>query len=241
MSNIDNSLLLEHHIHFLSKHRGIRESLPGMELIHSSMQFFNIAFRLSNNAPKIIEKKFNIYLPCFLECNRNFMNGRKKSGNLTYMILEPGKNCKTAGNNNNITVIKANTIKEINDFSMAQARGFCETEEEFNEWFPWMKEKNLENMNDENQSFYIAYSDNKPSGVCLVITHCNITGIYAVATIPQLRKQGISTALMKHVIDPAVNSGIETITLQVISGSYAHNFYKNLGFKDVFSCDIYSP
>jgi ribosomal protein S18 acetylase RimI-like enzyme len=78
--------------------------------------------------------------------------------------------------------------------------------------------------------FYIAYLDHKPAGVCLFVLTDGVAGIYAVATLPEFRKKGVATTLMKRGIHDAREKGCQTITLQVSTGSYAESLYRKLGF-----------
>ncbi|MBZ0201802.1 MAG: GNAT family N-acetyltransferase [Ignavibacteria bacterium] len=95
------------------------------------------------------------------------------------------------------------------------------------------------NLYNSCQHFYTAYEHGKPVGVCLRIIHDNCAGIYAVATLPEFRKKGISTAVMSHALKEARKTGIDTITLKVATDSYAHLFYRKLGFIDVFKCSVH--
>lgn len=230
--------LLEHHIHFLSKHRGERESLEQVEFIHSEKPSFNIAFPRSLESIEKISSLFQIYLPDWISEKEQSGFSQNKTGSITYMILPEQKN--NWNRNNKIVIKKAVSLSDIEDFSLVQGKGFCETEDIFNEWHPWMREKNISNLNDINQNFYIAYENKKPVGVCLCIYHNNIVGIYAVATLPECRKQGISTSIMLQIIEDGVKNNVSLITLQVATNSYAHSFYRHLGFNDTFQCAILS-
>lgn len=230
--------LLEHHIHTLSKHRGNRESLNQIEFIHSEKQAYNIAFPLSSENIETISPSFQIYLPDWIPASKPIKSEWKKTGSLTYMILAESENNWKI--NNSLIVKKAITLSDIEDFSLVQGKGFCESEETFNEWYPWMRGKNIINFNDNDQQFYIAYENEKPVGVCLCVYHKNIVGIYAVATLPECRKQGISTSIMKKIVEDGIKNKVSQFTLQVATNSNAHLFYSHLGFQDVFECSILS-
>lgn len=47
------------------------------------------------------------------------------------------------------------------------------------------------------------------------------------------------SAIVSSVFEDASKGGIDAITLQVEADSYAHNFYKKLGFRDVFRCGVF--
>ncbi len=209
-----------------------------VEFIHSDKPAFNIAFLLSADSVITIGSMFHIYLPDWINVNEKTLSGWKKSGSITYMILSGTKdNWKI---NNKITATKIGTTADMENFSLVQGKGFCESEDDFKEWYPWMREKNMTNASDINQHFYVGYDNGKPVGVCLSIIHNNLLGIYAVATLPEYRKQGVSAAIMKRAINDSQKSNIRSVTLQVMTNSYAHQFYKRLGFADAFHCDIFT-
>lgn len=236
MNKILEENILENHINFLAKHRGIKECVDYSRLIHSDKEEYNIGFPLSKEGIEKISKKYTIYLPQWVSMNEQMKLKYKKIGSLTYMVLNNEK-IKWETNKEIITK-RAISISDIEDFSIVQGKAFCETEEEFNKWYPWMREKNIKNLEDTTQNFYIAYENEKPVGVILCIYHNNIAGIYAVATLPEHRKMGVSTTLIQRAVNDAISNNMKTITLQTSTESYAHSFYKDLGFENVFECSI---
>lgn len=228
--------ILESHIHFLSKHRGKREFLNYSEFIDSDKIEYNIAFSLSNEGIEKINKKYTIYLPQWISINEQMELKYKKIGSLTYMVLS--EKTPQLEINKKIVIKRATSLSDIEDFSIVQGKAFCETEEEFNEWYLWMREKNIENFDDSTQNFYIAYENDKPVSVLLSIYHKKTAGIYAVATLPEHRKKGISSTLIQRAIDDAISSNMTLITLQTSTESYAHSFYRNIGLESVFECSI---
>lgn len=238
--NLENKKnLLENHINFLSKHRGINECLEYGKFIHSDNPDFNIFFPFSNESLEKMNKEYTIYLPQWIFINEQMKLKYKKVASLTYMVLANEKARWEI--NKKIIIKRANSLSDIEDFSVTQAWGFCETEEKFNQAYSWMRQKNIENLDDNTQNFYVAYDNEKPVGVTLCIYYKNIAGIYAVATLPEYRKKGVSTTLIQRVVDDANNNNIAAITLQTYTESYAHSFYKKLGFEDVFDCGILKP
>lgn len=228
--------ILENHTHFLAKHRGIEECAEHGQFIHSDKEEYNMFFPLSKEGLEKISKKYTIYLPEWLSINEQLKLKYKKVGSLTYMVLNDEKTKWETSKK--IITKRASTLSDIADFSIVQGKAFCETEEEFNEWYPWMREKNIKNLHDDTQRFYVAYENEKPVGVTLCIYYKNIAGIYAVATLPEHRKKGVSTTLIQRAVDDAISNNMETITLQTSTESYAHSFYRKIGFEDVFECSI---
>ncbi|MBI2969024.1 MAG: hypothetical protein HYY40_14575, partial [Bacteroidetes bacterium] len=145
--------LLEHHLYFLSTHRGNRESLEQIEFIHSEKPPFNIAFPLSTESIATIGSMFHIYLPDWVNADEKKLKGWERTGSITYMIYS-NKDIfwKT---NKKIVVRKAVTKQDMEDFSLVQGKGFDETEDDFKEWYPWMREKNINNFSDSRQTFYV--------------------------------------------------------------------------------------
>lgn len=228
--------VLENHINFLSKHRGIRENHEAIEFINSEKAPYNIAFPLSTEAIDKISKDYTTYLPEWISINEQMEARYNKLGSLTYMVLTD-KNSEYEINKE-ITIKRVSSLSGMEDFSIVQGKGFCEEEEEFNEWYPWMREINIKNLHDNTQNFYVAYENDKPVGVTLCIYHKNIAGIYAVTTMPEHRKKGISTTLIQRAIEDAISHNMTTITLQTSTDSYAHSLYKKLGFEGAFNCTI---
>jgi GNAT superfamily N-acetyltransferase len=228
--------ILKHHIYFLSTHRGVRECLQYGEFIHSDKAEYNIAFPLSSECIEKISNKYTIYLPQWIFINEQMKLKYKKAGSLTYMVLNNEK--RKWEINKKITTKRAISLSDIEAFSIVQGRAFCETEEEFNKWYLWMREKNIKNLDSSTQNFYVAYENEKPVSVLLCIYNNNIAGIYAVATLPEHRKKGISTTLIQRAVDDAISNNMTTITLQTSTESYAHSFYKNLGFENILECSI---
>lgn len=229
--------ILDNHICFLSKHRGIKECLEYANFIHSDNTDYNIAFPLSKESIEKISREFTIYLPQWVQIDEQIKSQYKKTGSLTYMILDGGS--ENWAVNKQIIIKRADTLSAIEDFSIVQVKGFCETQEEFNEWYSWLREKNVKNLDDNTQNFYVAYENEKPVGVTLCVYHGNTAGIYAVATLPEHRNKGISATLIQRAVNDAISNNVTTITLQTSTDSYAHSFYKKLGFKDAFECGIF--
>ena len=197
-----------------------------------------LVFRLlSNEGIENISKNYTIYLPKWVLINEQMKLKHKKTDSLTYMVLTDEKTKWEI--NKKIITKRASSLSDIEDFSIVQGKAFCETEEQFNQWYLWMREKNIKNLDDNTQNFYVAYENENPVGVTLCIYHKNIAGIYAVATLPEHRKKGISTTLIQRAVDDAISNNMKTIILQASTESYAHLFYRNLGFENAFECSIF--
>lgn len=236
--HIDTHCLLDNHLYFLSHHRGILDSYPDADLIHSEKEFFNIIFLHSPENIYSLPDSYKIYIPDECVDCKKLPESYSQMGALSYMILPEHQVAWKI--NLDISCKKVETMEDMEEFSRVQVRGFNESDTEYNEWHPWIRGYNMKNIQDPAQSFWIAYRENQPVGVCLTVRTKNCIGIYAVATLAEERNKGISTSVMASAIQHAGRQAGEHVSLQVFSNAYAHNFYRNLGFVDAFECAIYS-
>ena len=81
---------------------------------------------------------------------------------------------------------------------------------------------------------YIGYLDGTPVVSGIVVFHSDVAGIYYVATIPNQRKQGFGTTMMKYLLEHAKSRGIPIATLQ--ASQEGKSLYEKLGFK---ACSIF--
>ncbi len=82
--------------------------------------------------------------------------------------------------------------------------------------------------------FYLAYLNNQPAGIAMLVMLKNYTAIYSVGVIPSFRKQGIGTALLADCVNAAMENGRKDIFLQTEANSYNEKLYKKMGFSTVF-------
>jgi GNAT superfamily N-acetyltransferase len=162
-----------------------------------------------------------------------FQAGFLDQSGLSYMVLgDAPPDWKTS---KLLRVEVVDSVGAMETFSEVQTWGFDATEEGYREWHPWLRQANLRNLDNSEQRFYIGRLGDAAVGVTLTVCTSGIAGIYAVATLPSFRKQGVSATLMKQAIADARARGCRTITLQVKQDSYAEGFYQRLGFERVFS------
>ena len=102
-----------------------------------------------------------------------------------------------------------------------------------------MRNANHKNVGAQNQVFYVGFLAGQPVGSTLLVEKDGTAGIYAVATLPESRKQGVGSTLMAEAIKDANLRNCKVITLQVAQGSYAESLYINLGFKTEFTAKIF--
>jgi len=153
--------------------------------------------------------------------------------------MELKRDISTWASLNGLAITVACDESEMTVFGDVQCRSFLDSPAAYDSWAAWLAAANLRNLNIAGQRFYVGRYGGTAAGVVLTVLGDGLAGIYAVATKPEFRKKGISTALMKRAIEDAAKEGCGDITLQVVSGSYAEAFYKKLGFETAFEIDIF--
>lgn len=221
--------LLENHLEFLATHRGKVTRLADAFSVESERPEFTYAI-LKRAGDHELLKRFDRMqlLPGETWNDPRF----KKGFSLSYMTFEgaPWKR------NPEIEVKKATNPADIAVFTHVQAAGFNQKPEDYDRWHPWLLAANQRNLGRRGQAFYIGYVDGKPVGTTLIVHTEGLAGIYAVATLPEFRKRGVSTTVMSHALSEALSP---QITLQVMDGSYAQSLYEKLGFKTAFHTDFF--
>lgn len=233
-------VLLENHLAFLAAHRG-RVCRDGDTIsVESDRTEFNYTLlgktsevaRLPKSVQTIQHLPWSVTTPDDLE-----RAGFTRTIGLSYMIL--GEDRPTWRVRNDLVIIPVDSQSQMDLFSDVQSRGFNETQESFDRWHPWLKAANDRNLRNKNQIFYVGLHKGKPAGTVLMVHEGEAAGIYAVATLPQQRKKGISATIMRQAIEDARQGGLQIITLQVKQDSYVEDFYRHLGFQRVFTAGIY--
>jgi GNAT superfamily N-acetyltransferase len=78
---------------------------------------------------------------------------------------------------------------------------------------------------------YVAYQDGEAVGTSALLLHSGVAGIFAVATLPRARGQGIGTALTVAPLLEARRRGYRVGTLQATQMGFP--IYGRLGFREV--------
>jgi ribosomal protein S18 acetylase RimI-like enzyme len=76
---------------------------------------------------------------------------------------------------------------------------------------------------------YRADLDGSPAAVALALHHGNDAGISFVATVPNARRQGLATNVMRQALHDAKHNGCTTSTLQATD--MGERLYENLGYR----------
>ena len=91
--------------------------------------------------------------------------------------------------------------------------------------------------NDQLQ-LYLAYQDDQPVATAATFRAAGVVGLYEVATLPEVRRRGIGTAVTQHTLVAARQDGVDVATL--LSSPMAVQLYHQLGFQEYCRLQIYN-
>ncbi|WP_245959525.1 ribosomal protein S18-alanine N-acetyltransferase [Neobacillus piezotolerans] len=99
---------------------------------------------------------------------------------------------------------------------------------------PWSREAFYNELNHNQYAVYIVLEDDGKiigyGGVWIVLDEAHITNI---AILPQYRGRKLGEALLKKVLEVAMEKGAETATLEVrVSNTPARSLYRKMGFQE---------
>jgi GNAT superfamily N-acetyltransferase len=106
-------------------------------------------------------------------------------------------------------------------------------------WRQFFRHVALRNIGDADQDFLMIDLDGTTVAVLLLIHQESLGGIYAVATRPEYRNRGLSTALLSAASERARSRGSDRLILQAMVGSFADGFYRRLGFEERFRSEVW--
>lgn len=232
--------LLDNHFEFLRTHRGavIRDGAHAW--VESSRPEFTYLVHGAGDAPAAWLARARA-IHCLPGATRTDdalrAHGLAPAGGFTYMTL--GAGAPTWRGMSGLDVRTATSADEIETFSDVQTRGFLEDGDDYAVWRAFLGDANTRNRQNPGQRFYVGFLDGAPVGVVLTVRTGATVGIYAVATLSEQRKRGVSTTLLQRAVADARSDGADEITLQVVSGSYAESLYAKLGFRPSFATRIF--
>lgn len=132
----------------------------------------------------------------------------------------------------NVTIKSVNTLNDLDDWIYPVKTGFSLTEDG-----AYVYKKLNKKILDENiMHHFVAFQHEKPVSTCSLFLdkQSQSAGVYNCATVPEARKQGIATALIKHGLFYAHEKGYDSAVLQADPDS--QNLFKKIGFE---VCTVY--
>jgi ribosomal protein S18 acetylase RimI-like enzyme len=88
-------------------------------------------------------------------------------------------------------------------------------------------------LHDPDVYYYVGYVQGKPVAISVLSLHAGIAGLYNIATIPSMRRQGLATAMTLAALRQARDRGYHIAVLQ--ASDMGAPVYRRLGFQDHFT------
>jgi GNAT superfamily N-acetyltransferase len=224
--------LLENYIRFMEYFRGAVQRHGDRLEVRSDRKEFTMLFPLKGlTRAELLEFPGSVITLPWVEAAAEQSiqeSGLSKKGEYVFMS-KPVTSSQASGE---FHLRLGETVRDIENFSLVQGRGFLESEAAFKDWQPWLQSANLRNIKNDDCKFLLAESEGEIRSVSLLVEAKDSCGIYAVATPPEHRKKGFSTFLLNASEQIAKDAGHEDVCLQVAAGTYAHSLYSKLGFKE---------
>jgi len=241
LPSIEDAALLENHLAFTRWHRGTALEGPLGVRIESSIPGFTCFIPIAGvGAPGMAEELASferVRLVPWSGVGEADLDaaGFVPAGALAYLQL--GDSPAAAPADADVRVVEDTEAMET--FTRVQVYGFGATGEDARRWLGWLGEANRRNLGHASQVFYVGRRNGEPAGVTLLLCTGSVGGIYAVATLPEHRRHGVSRTLLGRAIADARARGCRTIGLQVAEGSDAHRLYLSLGFREAFRSPMF--
>jgi ribosomal protein S18 acetylase RimI-like enzyme len=84
---------------------------------------------------------------------------------------------------------------------------------------------------------YRANLNGAPAAVALALHHGADCGVSFVATVPQARRRGLATRVMRDALADAVHRGLDTVTLQATE--QGERLYQRLGLRRLGNMELW--
>lgn len=138
----------------------------------------------------------------------------------------------------NVRIVRLSSPQQLEDFANVVAAGFAQLklpEEICRGMF-----EHPERLLAPHVHFYVAYVDDRPAATTLAIESHGISGIYWVATHPDMQRRGLASALMRHASNEAFDLGARRVILQ--ASPFGEPVYRRLGYREFcrYPCYFFS-
>lgn len=234
MTNADYALYANHR-RFLEAQRGAVTRHDGYDVVHGDVPAFQIAMlHEAAVADQAGRAAAVVFAPPWADPGAARFAGLDYQ--LAHMSLPIGAMAPRPPHGT-FEIGRAADEAALRAFTEVQAAGFASEPGGYDELFAWMWGKNLRALPLADLHFYCLRRAGAPVSVLLTVDSGEALGIYAVATPPAFRKQGLSSHLLGHVC--AAAPAEKQICLQVMRGSEAERLYAKLGFVERFVVNVY--
>jgi GNAT superfamily N-acetyltransferase len=236
--SITGDALLDNYVEFLRSFRGAVAETPSSVVIDSDRDDFSMMIPISEESLPALRRFEGSVLarPQLSWLDHWLWRSRlRKRTEIVFMSKPVGPM-----HGDGLRSIRvAQSIADIEDFSLVQSRGFIEDQREFDDWYPWLRSVNLRNQHNARCRFLIADWNGRPASVSLVFESGAACCLYAVATPREHRRQGLGTALLNASEAMARSLGYPTLGLQVYADTYAQGFYERLNFVEQYRVAVW--
>jgi ribosomal protein S18 acetylase RimI-like enzyme len=98
-------------------------------------------------------------------------------------------------------------------------------------------ERTLTTLEEGTLRGYRADLNGAPAAVALALHHGRDCGVSFVATVPQARRRGLATEVMRSVLADALRHGLDTVTLQATE--QGERLYVRLGLRRLGNMELW--
>ena len=141
-------------------------------------------------------------------------------------------------------VLKKDTILEgenssIHHIEKKDSRLWAEVFCKSYDCYEWIGEVNKIVQNSFSQVEYLV--DAKQNASCVALYEKNsILGLYCLGTLPEKRKKGLATLLIKYALNKVKIKNLDFLMLETYQRDGLLGFYSKLGFEKVYEKKIYT-
>lgn len=155
-------------------------------------------------------------------------HGMVRRASMSCMILDVASARYVDATPHGLEIREVQTLEELQAKCEVEKIGFGATE--MMARYYYLTYKNSGFGTGKHWHHYVGWQQGKAVAVAAVLLHQGIAGIYGVATLPEMRRQGIAAAMMQHVIGAIGQLGYAIATLSPSDMSEA--IYRRLGFEN---------
>lgn len=153
------------------------------------------------------------------------------AGDITAMSLEP-EGAITSRANAGVVCERISSREGAREWALTGWRAFGGDDDVSAEYCVFAEALGTET---EKVSLYTARLDGEAAGIFLVTHAPEVMGVYYFGTLPEFRRKGVASAMMKEICK--LSSGKKVVLQSTPMGV---NFYKSFGFDELFKIPVYS-